>query len=330
MFHQKSGISRLGKFWDRRKLWVWNRVQIEGKRRLGIGDRGKLPVSFYLSCLNIKISFVLFLLIHGSIQAVAVPLRYREIIDEGGVQVYKIIPSNFSQFQDRQQEYVTIIDTRKATIKNLTGKVTGTGDAKVSKKLLADFWQDALARNTASHQVKVIVNGAFFSTNDNPTGIAFGLKADNNLITYGYAIGKEYPGQIRIFAFKPFSGIVGIQNYTKQLFSRFPEVLGALHPLANKSAQRYLPRTFIGVSDQDKNGIQESVVLYSSNYARQIDAIKVLRNFGCNAIAMLDGGGSTGLIVNGQYEISNLRPIPHAIAIYASETSSSKSIRSTQ
>ena len=318
MFRQKSGISQVGKF------YLCNRGQIEGKKRWSIGNRRQRPVSFYLYFLNIKISFVLFLLIYGSIQGLGVPLSYREIIDEGGVQVYKGIPSNVSQFQDRQQEYVTVIDTTKATIKNLTGKVTGTGDAKVSKKILTDFWQDALARNTASHKVKVIVNGAFFSTNDNPTGIAFGLKADNNLITYGYAIGREYPGQIRIFAFKPFSGIVSIQNYTKQLFSRFPEVLGALHPLANKSAQRYLPRTFIGVSDRDNNGIQESVVLYSSNYARQIDAIKVLRNFDCNDMAMLDGGGSTGLIVNGRYEIPNLRPIPHAIAIYASETSSSK------
>ncbi len=144
------------------------------------------------------------------------------------------------------------------------------------------------------------------------------------MITYGYAIGKEYPGQIRIFAFKPFSGTASIKNYNKQLFSPFPEVLGALHPLANKSPQKYLPRTFIGVTDQDNNGTQESVVIYSSNYARQIDAIKVLRNFGCKAIAMLDGGGSTGIIVDGQSLISTNRPIPHAIAIYAAENSSSK------
>ena len=293
-------------------------------RKLLIANRKKRLVAFYSSWLKIKISFALFLLIHSSVQAVVVPPRYRKILDEGGIQVYKGVNRNFELAKNWQKEYITVIDTRKASIKNLTGKVIGTDNAKVSKKLLTDFWQDAIAQNTASHKAKVIVNGAFFSTNDNPTGIAFGLKTDNNLITYGYAIGKEYPGQIRIFAFKPFSGIASIQNYTKELFSLFPEVLGALHPLANKSAQKYLPRTFIGVSDRDKNGTQESVVLYSSNYARQIDATKVLRNFGCNAMAMLDGGGSTGLIVNGQYKISTNRPIPHAIAVYAAQSSSSK------
>lgn len=320
MFHQKYKISSIavGKFSENCKLCLCNRGQIEG-------DRGKRPVSFYLFWLKIKIklSFVLFAIACACSPVVAIPSGYQKILHEGGVQIYKAVDRSFSRSQVRQLQYVSVIDTGRARIKQLTGKVTRSDDSKVTKKLLTDFWQDALAKNTASHKVKAIVNGAFFSTNDNPTGIAFGLKTDNNLITYGYAIGKEYPGQIRIFAFKPFSGVASIHNYTKQLFSRFPEVLGALHPLANKSAQKYLPRTFIGVSDRDNNGTQESVIIYSSNYARQIDATRVLRNFGCRVIAMLDGGGSTGLIVNGRYKIPTNRPIPHAIAIYAIENSSS-------
>lgn len=324
MFHQKSKIFKFEIY----KSYVRDRLKGKEKR---IRNRKERPVFFYWSWLKIKISFVLFLFAHNSIQAVAITPRYQKILHEDGVQIYKDITSYYSHVEVQKQEYITVIDTRKARIKNLTGNITRTGDSeigKVSKKKLTDFWQDALAQNTGSYKAKAIVNGAFFSTNDNPTGIAFGLKSDNNLITYGYGIGKEYPGQIRIFAFQPFSGIVSIQNYTKQLFSHFPEVLGTLHPLANKSVQKYLPRTFIGVSDRDNNGTQESVILYSSNYARQIDATKVLRDFGCSAIAMLDGGGSTGLIVNGQSLISTNRPIPHAIAIYAAENSSSKYLNS--
>ncbi|BAU07415.1 MULTISPECIES: hypothetical protein [Fischerella] len=59
------------------------------------------------------------------------------------------------------------------------------------------------------------------------------------------------------------------------------------------------------------------MLLYSSNYARQIDGSRVLKDFGASVEAMLDGGGSTGIIVDGQALISTNRPIPHAIAVYA-------------
>jgi len=57
--------------------------------------------------------------------------------------------------------------------------------------------------------------------------------------------------------------------------------------------------------------------LFSSQYARQSDANNVLRAFGATNTAMLDGGGSTGLIVDGSTKILTARTIPHAIAIYA-------------
>ncbi len=327
MFHKKFKISNLGirKFCDWYNFRSYNRINVKSNNnKISVWEEKKN--SLYLFWWKIKFSLVVFFVAHNPISVVAeakIP-SYQKIIDENGIKVYQSVLINYFQYQVQKQEYITVIDTRKAAIKHLTGNITETNERKVSKKLLSNFWQDALTRNTASHKVVAMVNGAFFSTNDNPTGIAFGLKTDNNLITYGYAIGKEYPGQIRAFAFRPFLGIARIQNYTKQLFSHFPEVLGALHPLADKSSQKYLPRTFIGVSDLDNNGTQESVVLYSSNYARQIDAIKVLRDFRCRTIAMLDGGGSTGLIVNGQSLISTNRPIPHAIAVYAVTNSSPK------
>ena len=326
MFHKKFKISNLGisEFCERYKFRNYNRINLKSSKNK-ISDREEQKISLYLFWWKIKFSLIVFSVAHNPSSAVAeakIP-SYQKILHQDGVRVYQSLLIKYSQSQVKKQEYITVIDTRKATIKNLTGNITGNNNSKISKKILSNFWQDALELNTASHKVVAMVNGAFFSTNDNPTDIAFGLKTDNNLITYGYAIAKEYPGQIRAFAFRPFSGIARIQNYTKQLFSHFPEVLGALHPLADKSSQKYLPRTFIGVSDLDNNGTQESVVLYSSNYARQIDAIKVLRDFRCRTIAMLDGGGSTGLIVNGRSLISTNRPIPHAIAVYAVVNSSS-------
>ncbi|WP_026733674.1 phosphodiester glycosidase family protein [Fischerella sp. PCC 9605] len=244
-------------------------------------------------------------------QALSIPSGFQPILEDTGVQVYKKDDTN------GKLEYVTVVNTAKATIENLIGAVDSTPNDRVSKKTLSNFWQDAVNQNTSSRKAKVVVNGAFFSTRDNPTGIAFGLKVHGNLITYGYAIGKEYPGQIRTFAFNPLLGSANIQAYIQQTFNRFPEVIGLLDTGANKSASKYLPRTFVGVRDDNSDGVKETVLLYSSNYARQIDASQVLRSFGASAQAMLDGGGSTGLIVDGKSFISTNRPVPHAIAVYA-------------
>ncbi len=262
-------------------------------------------LGFSLAIATIPISSI------DAAQALPIPNGFQPILEDTGVQVYQKVYAN------GRREYVTVVNTAKATVENLIGAKVSTPNEKIIKKLLSNFWQDAVIKNTHSQKAKVVVNGAFFSTNDNPTGIAFGLKARGNVVTYGYAIGKEYPGQIRTFAFDPLAGSANIQAYAKQTFDRFPEVVGALDANANKSAEKYLPRTFVGVRDDNGDRIQETVILYSSNYARQIDASLVLKGFGAIAQAMLDGGGSTGLIVDGKALISTNRPIPHALVVYA-------------
>lgn len=244
-------------------------------------------------------------------QAFSIPSGFQPIVKATGVQVYK------KDLTNGKLEYVTVVNTRQGTIENLIGAVDQTSQEKVSKKTLSKFWQDAVKQNTSARKARVVVNGAFFSTREQPTGIAFGLQVRGNLISYGYAIGKEYPGQIRTFAFNSVLASANIQTYLQQTFARFPEVVGALDVNADKYAARYLPRTFIGVRDDNGDRTPETVLLYSSNYARQSDASKVLRDFGADAQAMLDGGGSTGIIVDGKSLISTNRPIPHAIAVYA-------------
>ncbi len=250
-------------------------------------------------------------LISGKIVTGNVSPGYRIILNDDGVQVYK------KNNQSPKLEYVTVINIKNATIENLTGVVSNSLEEEVRKKILSEFWLDAVQKNTANSKVKVVINGAFFATKKDPTGIAFGLKAGGNTITYGYGIGKEYPGQIRTFAWNSIQGDASIQNYMVQTFHKFPNVLGGLDMNANKSAKKYLPRTFVGVRDEDGDGDKETVIFYSSNYARQIDASRVLRSFGASSIVMLDGGGSTGLIVNGKALIATNRPIPHALAVYA-------------
>ena len=244
------------------------------------------------------------------IKAIPATCGFQPMIKASGVKIY------YKNRQSSKKEYITVIQTTQAKIANLTGTVFKIPASRVSKKSLSQFWQDAVSNNTSTQKARVVINGTFFSTKQEPTGIAFGLKARGNMITYGYGIANEYPGEIRTFSFNPQAGNASIQPYTTESFRRFPEVIGALDAKANKAATKYLPRTFVGVRDDNGDNLNETVIFYSSNYARQVDARNTLMCFGANASAMLDGGGSTGIIVDGEPLIDTPRKIPHAIAIF--------------
>ena len=243
-------------------------------------------------------------------KAIPATCGFQPILKASGVKVY------YKNRQSSKKEYITVIQTTQAKIDNLTGTVFKIPASKVSKKSLSQFWQDAVSNNTSTQKARVVINGTFFSTKQEPTGIAFGLKARGNMITYGYGIANEYPGEIRTFSFNPQAGMSSIQPYSTETFRRFPEVIGALDANANKAATVDLPRTFVGVRDDNGDNLNETVIFYSSNYARQVDAQNALKCFGANASAMLDGGGSTGIIVDGKPLIDTPRKIPHAIGVF--------------
>lgn len=241
--------------------------------------------------------------------AVPVPSGFQLILSDTGVRVYR------KNYVGGQPDFVTVVDLRYATIRNFTGAVSGQS---IERRTLSRFWNDAVAQNTGSRRATVAINGTFFSTDASPfTPIAFGLKADWWRMSYGYGL-NEYPGLVRTFAFDSFYGSSSIQPYSTATFDGgIPDVVGGLDPSANKSASSYTGRTFVGVRDDDNNGDSETVVFFSSSFATQAGAVSVLSGFGTGSKMMLDGGGSTGLIIAGTTYIPPGRSIPHSIIICA-------------
>jgi Ricin-type beta-trefoil lectin domain/Phosphodiester glycosidase len=238
------------------------------------------------------------------------PPGFQRILSNIGVEVYQ------KEYPAASSDFVTVVDLRIATIRNLTGAVNGD---LIGRKLLTSFWQDAIEQNTGDFQAQVLLNGTFFGNEPNTaTDIAFGLKARDRLITYGYGL-NEYPGQNKTLAFHSFAANAQIQPYNRATFDRFPDVIGALTADADKSAARRLGRTFVGTIDTDQDATADTVLFFSSAAATQAHAETMLKNFGATEVAMLDGGGSTGLIADGRAYINTNRTLPHAIAIYASK-----------
>jgi hypothetical protein len=136
------------------------------------------------------------------------------------------------------------------------------------------------------------------------------LKANDRVINYGYGL-NEFPGLNRTIAWNSAQKKIEITNYRRSTFdSSFPDVVGALEPEAGENSIRFLPRTFLGIKSN-------KILIFSSNSARAIDAVNTLQQFGAESIAMLDGGGSTGLIVDGKEILKANTRVPHAIVLYS-------------
>lgn len=233
----------------------------------------------------------------------AASTSFKEFAREPGVTVW--------QSKDGHT-YLTEVDLSKATLKSLTGELPGNG--QVGQRSIQQFWQQATQQEVTA---KVLINGTFFQSYDKPTGIAFGLKKDGQVVTYGYGL-NEFPTLTTTVAWNQNS--IAIAPYSRSTFDgSMPNVVGALDVKAGKNADRYLPRTFIGAKQRRSDGTYQTALLLSSTSARQRDAAKILEDSGAEQMAMLDGGRSTGLVVNGQVLMQSKTKIPQVIGVFVAK-----------
>jgi Phosphodiester glycosidase len=204
--------------------------------------------------------------------------------------------------------HVIEIDLSKAELRSLIGKPTPTG--KVGQMAFAEF----AAPNKKKEVPKVMINGTFFQEYDKPTGIAFGLKQNRQLITYGYGL-NEFPDKTLTVAWS--QGRISIDPYSRRTFDgAMPNVVGALAATAGKNADKSLARTFIGTKDLRDDSAYKTVLFFSSEGASQSEAEATLKKFGAEQVAMLDGGASTGLMVNGKIIMQPKTQLPQTIGVF--------------
>lgn len=261
-------------------------------------------------------------------EAISVPAGFQLSQSWTGIKVYR------KDWDPGEPDYVTVVDLRRARIANLVTGLRnagdcGTGERKALGPGANSFWTQAGDYNTATSPVRVVLNGTYFSTAQSPTGLAFGLKVYGTLVSKGYGIAgngcgarSEYPGNERLFSFSSSNSRAWIENYSTATFgsSTKRDVVGALATTCCKSPDSYTGRTVVGVRDDDVDGTYETIMFFSSKSARlsgEHGADATLQRFGATIRANLDGGSSTGLVVNGVATVPVSRSLPHAIAIYA-------------
>lgn len=243
------------------------------------------------------------------------PAGFYPVASASGVDLYQ------KDYPGGNPDYVQVVDLAhggKVTLRHagivdlgVGGGAYGGNNPTFNRELMVDAWDDFRIRDSNAF---CITNGAFFSTDADPTPLAFPLKIDGVILSDGYAR-DEYPDQKLMLEI--WSDHADIRPLTLEglYTSTAPNILGGLSEEANKDPDAYLGRTFAGVQDGDGDGTYDIVLIFNSQTTRQADAARVLRNFGVDKVIMLDGGGSTQLICQGTSYIRSGRPIPQFLAV---------------
>lgn len=224
-------------------------------------------------------------------------------------------------------DYVQEIDlSQGASVQLLHGYITDIGRGKgayggdeplLARETLEQAWDEFSRTN---ENAVCISNGQFFRNDDRAsTGLAFPVKANGQILTEGYAGETEYPdAQLMLMIDSDRAGIETL-DIREFYSSEASNIIAGLKPDADKGLNDETGRTFIGIKDNNWDGIMETVLIFTSESATQFHAAEVLRYFGAREVMMLDGGGSTQLLCEGSSYISSPRTIPQTIGVVRGE-----------
>lgn len=237
----------------------------------------------------------------------------KTILTVPGIKVYK-----------QKLDYIIEIDlSAGAEIEFLFGDVTNPGinqgaygdnDPEFQRQNIQEIWQKLSPQN---QRLTCLINAQFFRNDQNKsTALAFPIKWDGVKITDGYAGEIEYPTEKKMLTIN--QDVANITDFLPAdwLNSKSPNILVSLSPDADKGIFKKTGRTFVGVSDRNHDGINETIVIFASRYASQIHAKSILQAWQAKDMIMLDGGGSTQLICHDQILIDSPRTIPQFIGIF--------------
>lgn len=222
-------------------------------------------------------------------------------------------------YAEGNPDFVQVIDLDQgASLQLLHGEITKTGDdrgvyggdnPKFLNRPLSEYWWD-FSRNIPD--AVCVTNGSFFYLPEHPSKLAFPLKVDGEILTDGFGFGT-YPWGKKILEI--WDNKADIRRMTRWNLhtSSAPNIIAGLDEEANKKKKNFTGRTFVGIDDNDSDGDYETMLVFNTLSARQVDAAEVLRNFGANKVMMLDGGGSTQLTCKGEKIVKSERLIPQAL-----------------
>ena len=246
---------------------------------------------------------------------------FAEVASDIGVKLYR------KDYEGGQPDFVLVVDLENARFESKAGPIAslaeGTGvfggnNATIARSSLTGFW-DSLSASLGA-RLFAAVNAGFFSTGADPTPLAFALRMGGSPISDGYGSTSEYPGQIRDLNVRNGENQAWIDGFSGGNLTASdvaPELAAGLDVDADKGPTNWVGRTFVGVRDAGGDGTYRTVLVFCSSLATQDWAEGILVGFGAAQQLMMDGGGSSQLVVEGETRVSSTRTIPHVFVAVA-------------
>jgi len=277
--------------------------------------------------LFITLAAVISILAAASIQQLAqassnpasVPLDFVLIDSSPGVDLYR------KDYTGGTPDFVLVVDLAKgAGIELLHGTADGTGAGSgafggsnpgFTRQSLQQMWDSF---KTANSDAVCVANGTFFNGSGDPAAMALPLKVDGQILSEGFWR-DEYSDKKRMLEIWPDH--IRITSLTSDALasSSAPNILGGLAEDASQDSAALIGRTFAGIDDVDRDGIAETVLIFSSKTTTTADAAGVLHSFGADDVIMFDSGDSAQLMCNNQPQVYADRTLPQAIGVTAGE-----------
>lgn len=253
-----------------------------------------------------------------------IPDGFYLIREAPGITMYQ------KDYQGGSPDYVQLIDlSQGAQIVAMHGEVKeeragkgayGGNDARILSQSLNKYWNQLTSINPDAF---CVTNGQFFYMKESPTRLPFPLKVNGEIISDGYGI-NEFPDQKLILELWEDRAFISSLSQESLYYSDAPNIIAGLSQTASKRIDRYVGRTFVGIDDRNVDGNYETVMIFNSSLARQVDAAGILESFGADRVMMLDGGGSTQISCQGKSYIYSERLIPQAIGVIAAPAGSTE------
>lgn len=188
--------------------------------------------------------------------------------------------------------------------------VFGGDDPKVGFRSLRVYWR--ALRIQHGERLFSLVNGMFWRVSENPARLTMPVKIDGKMITDGFDV-MTYIERGKASMLELYQDRAVIQPLSGESLytSKAPDIIAGLNWTASRRKMDYTGRTVIGVDESGK-----TVFILSSGRARQNEAKKALRDdFGAAESMMLDGGGSSQLMVVGHGMVYSSRAIPQVVGV---------------
>jgi len=232
----------------------------------------------------------------------------------------------YQQVNSSSQTHVIVADLDQAYLQPICGEKTDSG---ITRHRLFHYWGNGLNRDNSQYRLKAAVNGTWFRSGSlmSTPGSSLGLKCNGRVYDYGDRSATSLWNNVQLLVWRPSLRRIDITLNEPLLFSanENSDVAGIYAentPIRN--ARGIDGRTIVGLAGCEGVRGCRYLLIYSSLGATLPEAIQNSRSFGVAKVGLLDGGWSTGIIIDGRSSIMPLisswlpdqRWIPHAYLIY--------------